>query len=447
MDLDQRLRNVAVVGAAGKMGSGIALLLAQEMARVSLLPEHRGERFRLHLIDVNPEALDGLRAYLRAQGTKAAEKSAVMLRELYADRPDLVENFDIIAEHTNRMLDQVYLHTDLSAAAGAHLVFEAIVEDFDVKVSVFGKLKELCSPETFFFTNTSSIPIGLLDRTVGLDGRLIGYHFYNPPAVQKLVEVIVSDVGREDLTELAYELGKRLRKRLIPSNDVAGFIGNGHFMRDGLHAMAEVDRLMAEQGFSRIEAIHAMNRVSQEYLVRPMGIFQLMDYVGIEVFQLILKVMTRHIPGEELGHPLIDEMVSRGVLGGQRSDGSQKDGFLQYVKGRPAAVYDLQRGEYVPYGDWSAAVEERLGPLPEGHRPWRALVRDPGKAAKLEAYFRALKGCEALGCELARRYHRRSREIGEYLVTSGVARCADDVNGVLTNGFFHLYGPINNYLD
>ena len=65
---------------------------------------------------------------------------------------------------------------------------------------------------------------------------------------------------------------------VVPSNDVAGFIGNGHFMRDILYATREVEKLQKEFGF--VEAIYAMNRISQDYLIRPMGIFQLIDYVG-----------------------------------------------------------------------------------------------------------------------------------------------------------------------
>ena len=81
----------------------------------------------------------------------------------------------------------------------------------------------------------------------------------------------------------------------MPSNDVAGFIGNGHFMRDALHGVAEVERLAAECGF--VEAVYMVNRVSQDFLVRPMGIFQLIDYVGLDVCQCILGVMNDRLAG------------------------------------------------------------------------------------------------------------------------------------------------------
>ncbi len=445
MDLDRRLENVTVIGAAGKMGSGIALLLANEMAATRLKPENKDRHFKLNLIDVSDEALAGLMGYLRTQLCKLAEKSTGMLRQLYQDREDLVENGEIIDEFISDALMLCRCSTDMGMAAGSHMVFEAIVEKIEVKVQIFSRLKEICDDDAYFFTNTSSIPIRLVDDQAGLGGRIIGFHFYNPPAVQKLAELISSDTTLPELKELSLEIAKRLRKKVIPANDIAGFIGNGHFMRDGIHAMDEVRRLQSE--ITMPGAIHAMNRVSQDFMVRPMGIFQLIDYVGIDVFQCILKVMNDHLE-ETLQDDLIDAMVQRKVLGGQNPNGSQKDGFLKYERGRPAGVYDLESGEYKmldPDG-WSGKVDAELGSLPGEHIPWKGLLMDPGKQDKLKTYFDALAGLDTLGVKLTRRFAKRSCEIGKALVADGVAANDDDVNGVLTTGFFHLYGPINDYL-
>ncbi|GAB4373818.1 MAG: hypothetical protein Kow0062_11240 [Acidobacteriota bacterium] len=438
MDLDTRLQNVSVIGAAGKMGSGITLLLAQEMARLSLLPENRGRVFRLNAIDLDPAGLIGLREYLHAQATKTAEKTIVALRTLYADRPDLVENGEIIADYVRRVGDLVWPATDLGAARGSTLVFEAIVEKTGVKASVFRQLRDLC-PEAYFLTNTSSIPIGEIDREAGLGGRVIGFHFYNPPPVQKLVEVIRAETTPDELSALAAELGRRLRKTLIPSADVAGFIGNGHFIRDGLHGLNEAQRLSRGRGWAR--GAWLVNRVSQDWLLRPMGIFQLIDYVGIDVFQMIQIVMDEHLD-EHLRHEVIDRALELGVRGGQNPDGSQKPGFFRYEKGRPVAAYDLEARDYVPI---DASWDEELGPLPEGFRPWKALTRAPDRDEALAAHFGALAGMDTLGAQLARAYLARSREIGRQLVEQKVAASEDDVNRVLMLGFYHLYGPINDY--
>ncbi len=443
-NLDERLSLVSVIGAAGKMGSGITLLLAQEMARLSLLPENKGKTFRLNAVDLSPEGLAGLREYVHVQALKAAEKNAVSLRGLYASRQDLVENSEIIEDFVHRVDSVVWPSTDLGAAKGSHLVFEAIVEKIPVKVEVFKQLKTSCAPDAFFLTNTSSVPIGLLDRDAGLDGRIIGYHFYNPPPVQKLVEIIRSPGTRDDVASAATDLGKRLRKTLIPSNDVAGFIGNGHFIRDGMHGLAEVARLAKTHGW--VKAAWMVNRVSQDWLVRPMGILQLIDYVGIDVFKFIQDVMDRYLD-EKLQDPTIDAMIARKVLGGQNPDGSQKPGFFTYEKGRIVSVYDLEKGAYVaidPKG-WTAEADAVLGALPGGFRPWKALSGAPDRDAGLKAHFAALEKLGKPGAELARAYVRRSREIAKGLVSSGVAARPEDVNGVLTSGFYHLYGPINDF--
>ncbi len=342
-----------------------------------------------------------------------------------------------------RVQSVVWPTTELGAAKGAQLIFEAIVEKIEVKTKVFRELKALC-PEATFLTNTSSVPIGKLDEAAELDGKVIGVHFYNPPPVQKLVEIIRGKTTTDESVALAEAIGKRLRKTLIPSHDVAGFIGNGHFIRDGLHGLGEAERLSGELGWPG--ALWAINRVSQDWLQRPMGIFQLIDYVGIDVFKFIEDVMDSHLD-ETLQSPVIDRMLALGVQGGQRPDGSQKDGFFRYERGRITAVYDLEKKDYVALDEagWSGEVDTKLGALPSGYRPWKALLRAPDRAEYLDGHFGAVAADSALGAELAKAYIARSRAIGQQLVDDGVAHDAEGVNGVLTSGFYHLYGPINDY--
>ena len=404
-----------------------------------------GKPYRLYLVDTSEAALDALLPFLDKQVRKLAEKDISELRTLYADRTDLVENGEIISAHLDVLKGLLRPGTDLAPVGQAFLVFEAIVEDRGVKAKVYLKLAESCSPGTFFLTNTSSIPISAIEKEAGLTGRVLGYHFYNPPAVQKLVEVIASSATLPELKQLGAELGAALRKKLVPSRDIAGFIGNGHFMRDGLHGMAEAEKLAGEHGWPA--ASYALNRVSQEFLVRPMGIFQLIDYVGIDVFDLILQVMHPHHPQDGLQSAIVTRFLSQGVKGGQRGDGSQKDGFFTYPKGRPEQVWNPEKKAYeaIEGAPWKAAIDAYLGPLPQGHKPWKALLSDPGKEAFLAGYFGTLAKQETPGAQLARAYLRRSREIGAGLVKTGVAESAREVNDVLTNGFFHLYGPLNEY--
>ncbi len=227
------------------------------------------------------------------------------------------------------------------------MIFEAIIENLDLKHKILSQIYQNNPNNPWFFTNTSSIPIHILDEGAGLEGNILGFHFYNPPAVQRLVELITTDKNSAEMIDFAKAYAKNLRKIIVPSNDKAGFIGNGHFMRDSLHGIAEVERLSADMPF--VEAVYMINKVSQDFLVRPMGIFQLIDYVGVDVVKFIMQVMNPHLPDEDLHSDLLDKLFDMDVKGGQKSDGSQKDGILKYERGRPVAVFNPETKEYVAY--------------------------------------------------------------------------------------------------
>lgn len=445
MNYDERLQKVSVLGAAGKMGSGILLLTAVEMADLSLKPENKGKTFVLNAIDLSEEGLAGLMKYLKAQVRKMAEKKMVWLRQAYADRSDLIENGDIIDEYIFDVMNIVRPSTALEVAYTSNIIFEAIAENQGLKVKIFKQIDQNNANKPYYFTNTSSIPIHLLNDQAGLEGRILGFHFYNPPAVQRLVELITIDENSGEMKTFAMDYAKKLRKVVVPSNDFAGFIGNGHFMRDALHGIAEANKLMESHTFA--EAVYMINKVSQDFLVRPMGIFQLIDYVGIDVVRFIMAVMNPYQKDEDLHSPLLDKLFDSGIKGGQNSDGTQKDGFLKYEKGRAVAVYDLDKGEYVPIADIAAHCDEQLGPLPASFKPWKAVNFSKNKEEMLKTHFDELKNMRSLGAGLAKTYVRRSVEIGKQLVSSGVANSDDDVNTVMLTGFFHAYGPINNYLN
>jgi 3-hydroxyacyl-CoA dehydrogenase len=444
MNYEEKLQRVLVLGAAGKMGSGILLLTSMEMADLSLKPENKDKDFVIYALDISQKALSGLMKYIRVQVVKAAEKKINVLRSLYADRDDLIDNAEILDEYVTDVMNIIRPVTTLESAYEVNIVFEAASENPELKIKLFSQINQHSKVAPWFFTNTSSIPIGYLDKEAKLDGRILGVHFYNPPAVQKLVEVIRAENSKPELSEFVTRFIKQMRKVEVPSYDFAGFIGNGHFMRDALFGMSLLDRLTKSSSFA--EAVYMVNKVSQDFMIRPMGIFQLIDYVGIDVCQFIMKVMKPYVTNEHIHSPLLDKMMEIGVKGGQNFDGSQKDGFLKYEKGRPVAIYDIDKGSYVSIAEISAACDTKLGPLPQGNLPWKAVVGDRGKDALLRNYFSHMKTMDNLGSTLALEYLRRSMEIGENLVKEKVAYSPEDVNTVLLTGFFHAYGPINDYI-
>jgi 3-hydroxyacyl-CoA dehydrogenase len=444
MRYEERLQNVSVLGAAGKMGSGILLLTAVEMCDLKLLPENRNKSFVIIAVDVSSDALSGLYSYIKVQLKKIAEKKIVSLRRAYKDNPGLIENSEIIDQYVDDAMKLILFATSPEASYESDIVFEAIVEDSGVKIKTLGHIAENSRKNPWFLTNTSSVPISELDSGAGLNGNIIGFHFYNPPAVQKLVELITTKKTNKELIEFSEIFAKKLNKKLVPSNDFAGFIGNGHFMRDLLFGFRMSERLTGEMSFS--ESAYCVNRISQDFLIRPMGIFQLMDYVGVDVCQKILKVMRSGLHDDTLHSSLIDKLITLGIRGGQNSDGSQKQGMLLYEKGKPVAVYDPDKKDYDPIEHFKKSIDAKIGKLPDSFRPWKEVMAERNRDEFLKIYFEELMDLNSFGSKLAIEYLLHSRKIGMDLVRTGVADSADNVNMVLLTGFFHVYGPINSFI-
>lgn len=438
MQLDHALKDVSVIGAGGKMGSGIALLLLQEMARLGAC---NGGQCVLNLIDTDSQKLQELKHYLQEQLFKYSEKNIILLRHCYADKASLISNEEIIREFVQYALDIIQYHNHPEIAKNSHLVFEAIVEDVDIKVKVLSSI----GPKPYFFSNTSSIPIHILNEKANLNHRIIGFHFYNPPAVQRLVELVAPNQVDPNLLEISRELARRLRKTVVHSHDVAGFIGNGHFIREALFACRKVNELASSYPLS--EAIYMVNHVTQAYLVRPMGIFQLMDYVGLDVCHHICRIMSTYLDDPLLKDDLLDRMLAQGLKGGQNADGTQKAGFFQYDRHFPKNVYHLEDKKYhsLTEHDFVRRCDDTLGIVPEDMHSWKSLQNDPERNHILKKYFNELFEEHNLGVELAEMFLKHSRDVAKKLVQDKVASKIEDVNAVLELGFFHLYGADNAF--
>lgn len=445
MDYNERISNVTVLGAAGKMGSGILLLMALEMTDKMLKPENKGKTFVLNAMDVTSASLPGLMKYIRTQSLKAAEKKLVTLRSLYADRKDIIENSEIIEAYIEDVMSIVRPTTRIEVSYESTLVFEAVSENAALKAQLFSQIDKNNNLKPWFFTNTSSVPISSLNEKAQIEGRVLGFHFYNPPAIQKLVELISIKENPADMKDFAMELAKNLKKIVVPSNDIAGFVGNGHFMRDALYSIEQAQKLTKEMPLH--EAIYIVNKISQDFLMRPMGIFQLIDYVGVDVVRFIMNVMNPYMKDENLHSEMLDKLFDLGVKGGQYADGSQKDGILKYERGKPVAVYSLEKNDYILFSSFYESADAFIGEIPSDIMPWKNIIKLADRDAAATKVFNKIKSMKTTGATLALSHARRSKEIGMQLVNSGVASSAQDVNTVLATGFFHAYGPVNEFVD
>lgn len=438
------LKKCAVIGAAGKMGCGIAMLLLIDMA--SSEAREFGEiatgEYRLILVDANREGMEALKRYLRLHLQKHAERNINTLRDFFKNNSTLVSNREIIDYFVERGMDIVTCTSAIEAAVDIPIVFEAIVEDPKAKSELFKKITAMSKTSPYLFTNTSSIPISLLDAEAKLEGRIIGFHFYNPPAVQKLLEIIPTEGGDPNLYALAMEIGRRLDKKIVVAKDVAGFIGNSHFIREIALATALVKELSANYSIS--ESIYMVNRMTGDFLLRPMGIFQLIDYVGLDIMQKVGGIINAGQPSLIYDDFLFKPLLDAGRLGGQHPDGLQKEGFFSYRSHAIAGIYNSSENRYSPLSQspMQAQCDSLLGDLPAGYLPWSVLSRDPEKEIKIALYLKALAAGKTMGCRLAYAFLLQSQLIIDELVDNHVAASREDVETVLKNGFYHLYASL-----
>jgi len=215
----------------------------------------------------------------------------------------------------------------LEGLADCDLVIEAAPERPDLKRELFARLSELCGPDTVLATNTSSIPVTSLAGAAARPENVVGMHFFNPPPLMQLLEVIRADQTGERALRLAIETGEAMGKRVILAADGPGFLVN----RCGRPFAGEGLRLLGEQVATH-EQIDRICRMAGGF---RMGPFELMDLVGIDVGFEVAKSFTELSFGEPRWRPspIQARMVAAGRLG--RKTGHGYYGYAEDGSYRP----------------------------------------------------------------------------------------------------------------
>lgn len=243
------IQKIAIIG-AGTMGAGIAQLAAMA-------------GYKTILFDINEDALvKGIQTIAKnMDGAIKRGKMSIEAKEATLQNLHTSTNFQ-----------------DLKA----DFIPEAIVEKLEVKVKVFQDLAAINSPQTIFASNTSSIPITRIAAQIPHPERVVGMHFFNPPHIMKLVEVILGAATQPDIAETVKALAEKMGKKAVIAKDAPGFIVNRVARSFYLESLKILEEQVAD-----IETIDALLESSGF----RMGPFKLMDLIGIDVNHAVSESM------------------------------------------------------------------------------------------------------------------------------------------------------------
>lgn len=275
------MMTVCICG-AGTMGSGIAQVAAMA-------------GFRVVLFDLSPSALSRAEAAVKKNIRYLVTRKKIS----EADEETFLSNL---------------LYTGEIADCRGDLIIEAIIEKMQAKADLFEELAKYNGPDTLFATNTSSLSINQLQQQVSHPERFLGMHFFNPPYILKLVEVVAGNQTTKNNLEKAVDICRQMHKHAVICRDSPGFIVNRVARPYYLEALK-----LAEEGAASFRDIDAV----LEAAGFKMGAFKLMDLIGMDVNLKVSESLYEALGRPERLKPsqLQKQMVDAGKLGKKTGEG------------------------------------------------------------------------------------------------------------------------------
>ncbi len=287
------IRKVGVVG-GGLMGSGIAQV----------------------------SAAAGFPTTVREVSEALSDKSRQSIERVLAKG---IERGKVTEEQRETTRKNLRFVTAVEELADSDLIIEAIVEDLEVKNSLWSELDRVAGAETIFASNTSSLTIVAMAVASGRPDRMLGLHFFNPVPLMKLVEVVRTITTSDETERRVLDFTRALGKEPIRVKDSSGFVVNlllVPYMLDAINAL--------EANVASVEDIDKGMRLGAGH---PMGPFTLLDFVGLDTVYKIAEIMFAEYRERRYAPPpLLKRMVIAGMLGKKSGKG-----FYDYSSDPPRA--------------------------------------------------------------------------------------------------------------
>lgn len=283
-----QIKTVSVIG-AGTMGSGIAT--------VSLL-----SGYEVYLLDIKQEFLDNGKSKIEKALQKSADKG-------------------VITEETRlNLLKKLHLSTDYSVVKDSQLIIEAIIENLDVKKKLLTQLSEFAVEDAIIASNTSALSLTDIANFYKKPENVIGMHFFNPPVVMKLVELIKTEQTSAKIFDISKEFVLTLKKEPVEVKESPGFVVNRVLI-----PMINEAAMVFGEGVSSAEDIDKAMKLGANH---PIGPLALADMIGIDVCQAIMETLQKDFNSDKYKPaPVFSQLIKEGNLGKKTGKG-----FFDYTK-------------------------------------------------------------------------------------------------------------------
>lgn len=238
--------------------------------------------------------------------------------------------------------ERISLTTDWDCFGTADILIENIAENLDVKLAFYQKATPLMKADAMIATNTSGLSITKLSKAVAKPERFAGFHWFNPPHIVPLIEVIAGDDTAEDTVEFWYELAQAIDKKPIRvKKDVPGFIAN----RIQLAILREC-LSMYEQGVGDIEDFDRCMKYALGFRYACLGPFEVVDHGGIDIFYHIAEYLYEDLNAQKEPTGLLKELFEQGNYGVKTGKG-----FYDYSGDRQAEAVAQRNALYQKLSD------------------------------------------------------------------------------------------------